>query len=173
MTPDYGSKGRRKVLQRFEVKSFCEILSLEENYNNWAKKWYLMGDHELFLLLLCFMDSASQLLIQLLIEQEKHIISNVAKGDQTYICLLLWKSNKSMQIVIDLSLSQRIPEYSTRHTRFCKVVKHKPVTTTTTTTTLYSPWLSWTPNNFFLSVSIQFLIGWLINCQANRKSGTL
>ena len=31
-----------------------------------------------------------------------------------------------MQIVIDLSLSQHIPEYSGR-TRFCKVVKHKPV----------------------------------------------
>ena len=89
LTQDYGSKGRPKVLQRFEVKSFCEILSLEKNYNNWANKWYLMGAHELFLLLSCFMDSASQLLIQLLIEQEKYIISNVAKGDQTYICLLL------------------------------------------------------------------------------------
>ena len=45
LTQDYGSKGRPKVLQRFEVKSFCEILSLEKNYNNWANKWYLMGDH--------------------------------------------------------------------------------------------------------------------------------
>ena len=32
-----------------------------------------------------------------------------------------------MEIVIDLSLSQHIPEYSGQFTRFCKVVKHKPV----------------------------------------------
>ena len=61
LTQDYGSKGRPKVLLRFEVKSFCEILSLEKNYNKWANKWYLKGDHELLLLLSCFMDSASQL----------------------------------------------------------------------------------------------------------------
>ena len=42
------SKGRPKVLQRFEVKSFCEILSLEKNYNNWANKWYLMGGSRTF-----------------------------------------------------------------------------------------------------------------------------
>ena len=40
------SKGRPKLLiQWFEVKFFREILSLEKNYNNWANKWYLMGDH--------------------------------------------------------------------------------------------------------------------------------
>ena len=55
------SKGRAYVLKRFEVKSFCEILSLEKNYNNWANKWYLMGDHYLLLLLSGSMDSASQL----------------------------------------------------------------------------------------------------------------
>ena len=48
LTQDYGSKGRPKVLQRFEVKSFCEILSLEKNYNNWANKWYLMGGSRIF-----------------------------------------------------------------------------------------------------------------------------
>lgn len=68
----------------------------------------------------------------------------------------------------DLSLSQCIPEYS-GHTRLCKVVKHKPI-------------INFKNTNFtmivlnhqkLLSFSKHPFSYWLVDCQANRKSGTL